>query len=98
MSDKNLANTYNKYLEKRQSHKIYDRFSWLAQKYIHKRENPSKSDLRKAKTLKNKSLGDLKRLSKLRRIHNYNILSKETLFIHSWDQKETHIKTTTWST
>ena len=27
MSYKNLANTYNKYLEKRQSHKIHDRFS-----------------------------------------------------------------------
>ena len=27
MSDKKLANTYNKYLEKRRSHKIHDRFS-----------------------------------------------------------------------
>ena len=27
MSDKKLSNTYNKYLEKRRSHKIHDRFS-----------------------------------------------------------------------
>ena len=61
MSDKKLANTYNKYLGKRQSHKIHDRFSRLAQKNIDKRQYLSKSHLRKAKTLKNKSLDDLKK-------------------------------------
>ena len=82
MSDKKLGNTSNKYLENRRSHKIHDRFSRLAQKNIDERQYLSKSHLRKAKSLKHKSPDDLKLLSKLRRIHNYNILSKETLFIH----------------
>ena len=66
-------------IKKRVSRNIYRTFSDLAQKSIDKSQNPSKSDLHKARTLKNKSLSDLKKLAKLRRIKNYDNLSKEHL-------------------
>ena len=42
MADEKLANAYNKYLKKRKSQKIHDRFIRLGQKNINKRQNPSK--------------------------------------------------------
>ena len=52
----------NRQQKKRRSHKIYP----FSSKNIDERQNPAKSDLRKAKTLHNKSLSDLQRLAKLR--------------------------------
>ena len=79
MSDKQLVNAYNKYLKNRKSHNIYKKFSRISRKIIDKRLNPTKSDLRKAQTLHNKSLSDLKRLARLRRIKNYWDMTKKDL-------------------
>ena len=79
ISDKDLANAYNRHIKKRKLHNIYKKFSRLAQKNIHKRPSPTKSDLRKAKTLYNKSLSDLQRLVRLRRIKNYDDMTKKDL-------------------
>ena len=59
MSDTQLVNACNKYLKKRKSHNIYKKFSQTAQRNIKKRTNPTKSDLCKAQTLRNKSLNVL---------------------------------------
>ena len=56
MSDTKLVNACNKYLKKRKSHNIYKKFSQTAQRNIKKRTNPTKIDLCKAQTLRNKSL------------------------------------------
>ena len=79
MSDIQLVNAYNKYLKKRKSHNIYKKFSQTAQKNIKKRINPTKSDLRKAQILHNKSLSDLRRLAYIRRIKNYEDMTKKDL-------------------
>ena len=55
MSTSDLIKTLTRHEEKRISRNIYRRISQLTQKNIDKRQNPSKSDLRKARTLKNKS-------------------------------------------
>ena len=47
-------------------------------KYV-KKQNISENDLRKATKLQDKSLDDLKKIVKLRRIKNYDNLSKEDL-------------------
>ena len=79
ISDKDLANAYNRHIKKRKLLNIYKKFSRLAQKNIQKRPSPTKSDLRKAKTLYNKSLSDLQRLVRLRRIKNYDDMTKKDL-------------------
>ena len=61
MSTGKLLKTFTRHKKKRVSHNIYRRFSKLTQKNIDKRQNPSKTDLRKARMLKNKSLRDLKK-------------------------------------
>ena len=90
-----MANAYNKYLKKWRSQKIHNRFIRLTKKKIDKRQNPSKSDQRKAKTLHNKSLDDLKKLLHCEESWITRIYQKKTLSIHCWDQKKTHKKTTT---
>ena len=46
---------------------------------IAKKQNISKNELRKAKKLKNKSIDELKEIAGLRRIKNYDNLTKEDL-------------------
>ena len=48
---------------------------------INKIQNISKNDLRKAKKLQNKSIDELRGIAKLRRIKNYDNLTKEDLII-----------------
>ena len=79
MSTGKLLKTFTRHKKKRVSHNIYRRFSELAQKNIDKRQNPSKSDLRKARMLKNKSLRDLKK----------NLLNYEEYKITTICQKKT---------
>ena len=79
MSTGKLLKTFTRHEKKRVSHNIYRRFSELAQKNIDKRQNPSKSDLRKARMLKNKSLRDLKK----------NLLNYEEYKITTICQKKT---------
>ena len=61
MSIANLLKTLTRHEKKRIPRNIYRRFSQLVQKNINKRQNPSKSDLHKARTLKKKSLSGLKK-------------------------------------
>ena len=61
MSIANLLKTLTRHEKKRIPCNIYRRFSQLVQKNINKRQNPSKSDLHKARTLKNKLLSGLKK-------------------------------------
>ena len=49
------------------------------QEEINKRRNISRNDLYKVTKLQDKSLDDLKKIAKLRRIKNYDNLSKEDL-------------------
>ena len=79
MSTNDLIKALTRHEKKRVSRNIYRRISQLTQENIDKRQNPSKSDLCKARTLKNKSFSDLKKLAKLRAIINYDDLSKEDL-------------------
>ena len=74
MSTSDLIKALTRHKKKRVSRNIYRRISQLTQENIDKRQNPSKSDLRKARTLKNKSFSDLKKLAKLRGIINYDDL------------------------
>ena len=61
------------------SYNIRRRFNRLGLKNIGKRKNITKNDLNKAVLLHNKSLSDLRKLAKLRRIKNIDNLSKEDL-------------------
>ena len=61
MSIANLLKTLTRHEKKRILRNIYRRFSQLVQKNINKRQNPSKSDLHEARTLKNKLLSGLKK-------------------------------------
>ena len=79
MSTKNLLDTHNRYEKKRDSYNIGRRFNRLGLKNIGKRQNITKSDLNNAIQLHNKSLRDLQKLAKLRRIKNSDNLSKEDL-------------------
>ena len=61
------------------SYNIRRRFNRLGLKNIGKSKNITKNDLNKAILLHNKSLSDLRKLAKLRRIKNIDNLSKEDL-------------------
>ena len=79
MSTEELFNALNSYEKKRVSYNICRRLNRLGSKKIGKRQNLTKSDLREATRLNNKSLSDLQKLARLRRIANYMDLTKEDL-------------------
>ena len=98
MLGKQLVNAYNKYLKNRKSQNIYKKFSQTTQRNIKKRTNPTKTDLSKAQTLHNKSLSDLQRLARLRRIKNYEDMTKKDLIytlLRSEDNYMKYINTST---
>ena len=61
------------------SYNIHRRYNRLGLKNIGKRHNITKNDLNNAIQLHNKSLSDLQKLAKLRRIKNSDNLSKEDI-------------------
>ena len=70
------------------SYNIRKRFNRLGLKNIGKRQNITKNDLNKPMLLHNKSLSDLQKLAKLRRIKNIDNLSKEDLIYTLFRTKE----------
>ena len=78
MSTSDLVKTLTRHEKKRISRNICRRFSQLAQTNINKRQNPSKSDLRKARTLKNKLLSNLKNLLNYEESRITTICQKKT--------------------
>lgn len=63
ISTKKLFNIVNKHKKKCAARNIYNRFSNVSSRGINKRQNPSKSDLRKAIVLRNKSPDDIRKLN-----------------------------------
>ena len=70
------------------SYTIRRKLNRLGLKNIGKRQNITKNDLNKAILLHNKSLSDLQKLAKLRRIKNIDNLSKEDLIYTLFRTKE----------
>ena len=66
MSTKKTVKYAQQTAEKTQITQNLQKIQPFSSKNIDERQNPAKSDLRKAKTLHNKSLSDLQRLAKLR--------------------------------
>ena len=63
ISTKKLFNIVNKHKKKCAARNIYNRFSNVSSRGINKRQNPSKSDLRKVIVLRNKSPDDIRKLN-----------------------------------
>ena len=76
MSVKELLNTLSRHDIKHKSYNICRKFRKLG---LNKFVKNAKNDLRKATKLHNKSLDDLKKTARLRKIKNYGNLSKEDL-------------------
>ena len=70
MSTEELLNALSRYDSKRKKMKL---------EKIAKKQNISKNDLSRTKKLQNKSIDELQGIAKLRRIKNYNNLTKEDL-------------------
>ena len=80
MSVTDLLDTMYRYRVKRTSHRLCRKFERLDLKKYVTKQNVTKSDLRVAtRLLNNKSLGDLQKLAKIRRIKNIDHMSKEDL-------------------
>ena len=80
MSVTDLLDTMYRYRVKRTSHRLCRKFERLDLKKYVTKQNVTKSDLRDAtRLINNKSLGDLQKLAKIRRIKNIDHMSKEDL-------------------
>ena len=80
MSVTDLLDTMYRYRVERTSHRLCRKFERLDLKKYVTKQNVTKSDLRVAtRLLNNKSLGDLQKLAKIRRIKNIDHMSKEDL-------------------
>ena len=81
MSTHDLIHIHTLHIQdiKLKSHCIRGKINRLNLKKIGKKQNVSKRDLREVTKLHNMSLDDLKKIAILRRIKNYNNLSKEDL-------------------
>ena len=79
MSTSDLLNALSRNYSKRKSYAIRRKLRKVdLNKYI-KKQNISENDLRKATKLQNISLDDLRKIAILRRIKNYDKLSREDL-------------------
>ena len=79
MSIGSLINALSRQDTKRESYSIRRKFRKSNLNKLIKKQNVSKNDLRKAKELHNMSIGNLQKIAILRRIKNYNNLSREDL-------------------
>ena len=79
MSTKELLDTLSRYDTKRKVNSNRRKILKMGLEKITKIQNISKNELRKAKKLQNKSIDELKEIAGLRRIKNYDNLTKEDL-------------------
>ena len=79
MSTSDLLNALSRYYSKRKSYAIRRKLRKVGLNKCVRKQNISENDLRKAEKLQNKPLDDFKKIAKLRRIKNYDNLSKEEL-------------------
>ena len=77
MSTEELLNTLYRYDIKREVKSNRIKLNKINLKKIDKKRNISRDVLRKAEKLQNKSIDDLKEIARLRRIKNYDNLTKE---------------------
>ena len=81
MSTEELLNTLSRYDSKRKVKNNSKKLSKIKLEKIAKIQNISKNELLKAENLQNKSIGELRGIARLRRIKNYDNLTKEDLII-----------------
>ena len=79
MSTEELLNSLSRYDSKRKVKTNHKKLLKMKLEKISKIQNISRNDLHKVTKLQDKSLDDLKKIAKLRRIKNYDNLSKEDL-------------------
>ena len=79
MSIEDLLDTLSRYDSKRKVLINRKRLNKINLEKIGKKQNISKNELRKAKNLQNKSIDDLKKIAILKKIKNYDKLSREDL-------------------
>ena len=79
MSTEELLNTLSRYDSKRKVKSNRRKLLKMKLEKIAKKQNISKNELRKAEKLQNKSIDELKEIAGLRRIKNYDNLTKEDL-------------------
>ena len=79
MATKELLNALSRYDSKRKVKTNHKKLLKMKLEKISKIQNISRNDLHKVTKLQDKSLDDLKKIAKLRRIKNYDNLSKEDL-------------------
>ena len=89
MSIEDLLDTLSRYDSKRKVLINRKRLNKINLEKIGKKQNISKNELCKAKKLQNKSTGDLKKITILQGIKNYNKLSREDL-IYTLLRSESH--------
>ena len=81
MSTKNLLNALIRYDSRRKLKKNRKKLLKIKLEKIAKIQNISKNELSKAEKLQNKSIDELRGIARLRRIKNYDNLTKEDLII-----------------
>ena len=81
MSTEELLNTLSRYDSKRKVKSNHRKLLKIKLEKIAKIQNISKNELSKAEKLQNKSIDELRRIARLRRIKNYDNLTKEDLII-----------------
>ena len=81
MSTKELLDTHNRYDAKRKVNSYRRKILKMVLEKIAKIQNISENELRKAEKLQNKSIDELRGIARLRRIKNYDNLTKEDLII-----------------
>ena len=79
MATEELLNALSRYYSKRKVKDNHKKLLKMKLEKISKIQNISRNDLHKVTKLQDKSLDDLKKIAKLRRIKNYDNLSKEDL-------------------
>ena len=79
MSTGDLINALSRQDSKRESYSVRRKFKKLELSNLVKKQNVSESDLRKARKLYSMPIDNLKKIAILRRIKNYDNLSREDL-------------------
>ena len=89
MSTKELIGTLYRYGAKRKVNSNHRKILKMGLEKIAKKQNISKNELRKAEKLQDKSIDELKEIARLRKIRDYDDLTKEDL-IFSLLKSESH--------
>ena len=89
MSTKELIGTLDRYGAKRKVNSNRRKILKMGLEKTAKKQNISKNELRKAEKLQDKSIDELKEIARLRKIRDYDNLTKEDL-IFSLLESESH--------